>query len=372
MRYTREEGCRAWLTYGLMTANKLQAVLDAFDGDAQCVYDAFVRTGGQCLEKLTKPEQRAQLLQRAAPEQMHDMMVTMHRLDMHIVSRADVLYPDALRDLSDAPALLFYRGNLDCLSRRCLTMIGTRTPSIQAEDATVRIARELSEHGVTIVSGFAYGIDSAAHLGCLDGGSPTASVLACGLDVDYPVENIELREQIVEAGGVLLSEYPPGMRASPIVFPVRNRILAGLSRAVVMMEGKIRSGSMNTVQHALDQGKDVFAYPSAAGGELAEGTHQLLREGAIYFTTAQDILEDMQWDSGDCRPPTLEEQSALPEVSGNQRAVLTLLSRGEMSFDQLISASGLSPSTLSGTLTMLQIQGLIRALPGKTYCRTSS
>ena len=144
--------------------------------------------------------------------------------------------------------------------------------------------------------------------------------------------------------------------------------MSGLSKGVVLIEARIKSGSMTTVQHALDQGREVFAYPGNIGSEWAEGTHQLLREGANYFTSAQDVLEDLGWME-DRPAPTKKQKQELPAMTEDQRRVYAQLSQGECSFDQLASATGLDTPALSGALTMLQILGLVKSMPGKTYIR---
>ena len=299
---------------------------------------------------------------------MHDMMVTMRKLNAGVVAISDAEYPDALRHIPDPPAILFYRGQLDCLMGKCVAVVGSRSPPPRGEMATQSICRELSERGVTIVSGLAMGVDAAAHRGCLEGGSPTAAVMACGIDVEYPLENADLRTEILERGGVLLSEYPLGMRSARHVFQMRNRLISGLAKALVMMEARIQSGSMITVQHALDQGRDVFAYPGVPDAESSEGAHQLLREGAIYFTCAQDVLEDLGW-ADDAPPVTMQQKQALPEMSDDQRTIYTLLGQGEMSFDELATSSSIPTPQLSVSLTLMQMSGIIRTMPGKTYCR---
>nr|MBR4279500.1 DNA-processing protein DprA [Clostridia bacterium] len=338
-------------------------------GCAEAIFDRFIRSGPGFLSDRCIPEPAIDILrQRASSDCMHEMMQTMHRLNIGIMYRNDNIYPDALRHIPQPPTFLYYRGNPDCLLGKCVAIVGSRTASPKGLAVTHQISRELSEAGVTIVSGLAMGIDASAHEGCLQGGSPTAAILACGMDVDYPAENLDLREQIVSSGGVLLSEYPLGMRSGKHVFQMRNRIISGLCKAVLMMEGRIRSGSMITVHHALDQGRDVFAYPGVPDSEWAEGAHQLLREGAIYFTSAQDVLEDLDWAS-DLPTPTMKQRSELPAMTEEQRRVYVLLGRGEMSFDELAAESGLPVPTLSVALTMLQMMGVIRAMPGKTYCR---
>ena len=365
MRYQREDGCRAWLTYGQLKPEALAGLL-AEMGGAEAVYDRFMRDGSGFLAPYATLQQRELLRDHASPEAMHEMMLVMRRLNLGILSMEDYSYPDALRAIADPPPLLFYQGNPDCLMGRCVAMVGSRRASPNILAVTRSIACELSRSGVTIVSGLAMGIDTAAHQGCLEGGSPTAAVLGCGMDVDYPAENAQLRRQIVEGGGVLLSEYPPGTPALGWHFPVRNRILSGLCKGVIMMEARIRSGSMTTVNHALDQGREVFAYPGNVGSEYAEGAHQLLRDGAIYFTDAADVLQDLGW-AEEKPAPTPAQKAELPPMSEEQRQVYQLLSRQEMSFDELAAASGLDSPTLSGALTMLQILGLVRSMPGKTY-----
>lgn len=364
MHYDREDGCRAWLTYGQLQPDTIKELMDEC-GSAEAIYDRFLRSS-EFLGKKIGQQQLALLQKQARPENMHNMMLTMSKANMGIIAMDDAGYPDALRDIPDPPVLLFYRGNLDCLMGRCVGIVGTRKALPSTIAATEQIARDLSQHGVTVISGLAMGIDSAAHRGCLDGPSPTAAVLGCGIDMDYPAGNADLREKIIQAGGVLLSEYPPGTPPIGWHFPVRNRILSGLCKGVIMMEARIRSGSMSTVQHALDQGREVFAYPGNIGSEWAEGAHQLLREGAAYFTSASDVLEDLDW-LDDAPVTTPQQKAALPPLSPDQRKVYQQLAQCEQSFDQLAQSTGLDTPQLSGALTMLQILGLIRSLPGKIY-----
>jgi len=365
MRYTREDGCKAWLTYAQAKASVLCQILEEFRS-AENVYDQLLKDKGKALKPYLSQAQIDLLLEKAKPQPMHEMMLTMQRHQMGVIGIDAHNYPDSLRMIPDPPAILFYRGELDCLMGKCIAIVGTRKAAPNTIEATQRIARDLSNAGVTVVSGLAMGIDSAAHQGCLEGTSPTVALLGCGIDIDYPSSNHNLKERIVASGGLLLSEYPPGTPGMPWHFPVRNRMISGLCRAVVMMEAQIRSGTMTTVSHALDQGKDVYAYPGNIGSEWAEGAHQLLREGASYFTSAEDILENLNWVNA--KPvPTRQEKSSLPPMSDGQRTIYSLLSQREMSFDELANATGFDAPGLSGELTMLTILGLIRSLPGKTY-----
>ena len=177
-----------------------------------------------------------------------------------------------------------------------------------------------------------------------------------------------LRNTILNRGGLLLSEYAPGEKPAGWHFPIRNRIITGLSAALILMEAKIRSGSMTSVQHALDQGKDVFAYPGDPDSPYFEGNHQLLREGAVYFTNAEDILEDLGWlDNQRIIRQNIDCSSEVRTASAEETAVLRALTPGVRSFEQLLEATGLSASALLSTLTLMQIRGQVESMPGKLY-----
>ncbi len=370
MGYTREDGCRAWMTYGTLAPDSLEKLLEEY-GSYEGIYDAFKHTQGSMLLHYANDQQMEILTKQARNAEMHEMMRAMQRKGMKIIAKDDAAYPELLRHIPDAPPLLFYMGNLQALAgEKFVTMVGSRRASFYGMDATRRIARELSQYGVVIVSGLAVGVDSAAHEGCLEGGSATIGVAACGLDVDYPAENAPLRRRILSSGGLLLSEAPPGTPALPWRFPIRNRILSGLSSATIMMEARLRSGTMTTVQHALDQGREVYAYPGDTNAPGADAARSLLREGANYFTSARDILEDMKWTRSEPEPKRkAPERLDLPELDEQAKTIYDLLGRGEKSFDQLAAGCNLDAQMISGALTILQIHGLIRPLPGKLYKR---
>ena len=368
MQYTRDDGCMAWLASGRLSYDCFSRLLEEF-GRAENVYDTLQEDGAAALRDFVPAARLERLMSTAGKKAMHQLLVTMQKHHIGILQQDDTHYPALLRHISDPPIVLFYQGNPDCLDGRCITMVGSRKASPAGVQATFKIAKELSEAGVTVVSGMAVGIDTAAHQGCLEGGSPTAAVLACGLDMDYPSENAGLKQRLLEKGGVLFSEYPPGTPALGRHFPVRNRILSGVSKAVIMMECSPHSGSMHTVQHALDQGRDIYAYPGRIDTAWAKGAHQLLREGATYFTCADDILTDMNW-VGETRAKQEAVKKDLPPLTETQRKILQALAIEEKSYDQLAAETGIPITELSGALTMLHLRGSIRPLPGKMYTKT--
>ena len=357
-----------WLASGGIPPEKVQMLLEACNDHPQGLLEE-IRMGEERPAGVSLGEKVLFTLKKNGQPRCLDFWADiLEKERIHTCVPGDGVYPERLLRSQDPPAILFYIGEMISDTLPAIAMVGSRSASWKGLEATERIAAALSEKGVRIVSGLAYGIDAAAHKGCLKGGSPTAAVLGCGPEQNYPAENGPLKRQILERGGVILSEYPPGDKPLGWHFPVRNRIISALADAVILMEARIRSGSMTTVQHALNQGRDVFVYPGEPDSIKCEGNHQLLREGAIYFTTADDILEDMGWldkkkevrQNSDC---TVKDER-LPE---NERAVLNLLQRGAMSLDELCEATGLSAGQMMSQLTMMQLSGFITVLPGKLY-----
>ena len=312
---------------------------------------------------------RSRLLQFADQEQMGTFRELTEKHRIRSMTILDSAFPHCLRELPDPPGILFYQGDPGCLKLPKITaMVGSRAASYAGLKAARRIARDLSRNGVAVISGLAYGIDSECHRGCIEGGSPTIAVMGCGLDQTYPVENEQLKQDILNGKGLILSEYAPGIKPIGRHFPYRNRIISGMADTVILMEARIRSGSMTTISHALKQGKEVYAYPGDPSSPLTDGNRLLLREGARYFSEARDILTDMNWldnqshvgQNSDCSTPQSEEDSS-------ESAVYKALLKGELGFDELIGATGLTSSALMSTLTIKKKKKRVESLPGKKY-----
>ena len=356
----------AWLASASMPPETTRAILDRYNS-AEEAYNAFFR-GDTSVFQIVSSRFREMLQNNGSDEKMKLMQDTLEKHSISVLRYNDEAYPAPLREVEQYPPILFFQGDLHALEGRAVAMVGSRAASYTGQKAARKLARDLSGYGVSIVSGLACGIDSASHQGCIEGGSPTIAVTGCGLDIVYPRENTGLRNDILSKGGLILTEFVPGEKPVGWHFPFRNRIVCGISRALVLIEAKIRSGSMTSVQHALDQGKDVFVYPGDPESEYYEGNHRLLREGGIYFTDAEDILEDLHWldnqtgvgQNIDCSP---ERTASTPE----QAAVISALKPGSLSFEQLIERTSLDPPVLMSTLTILQIGGMIESMPGKQY-----
>ena len=336
--------------------------------DSHAVYEELIVQKNP-MEEMIPAACRNRLAYYADPERMDTFrdMIRQHRI--RSLTIMDVDYPHCLRELPDPPGILFSQGDTGCLkTEKAAAMVGSRAASYAGLKASRKISKELSENGVVIISGLAYGIDAECHRGCIEGGSPTIAVMGCGLDQMYPAENSRLKQDILSSGGLILSEYVPGAKPVGHHFPYRNRIISGLARIVILMEAKIRSGSMTTISHALKQGKEVYAYPGDPSSQLSEANRQLLREGARYFSRAADILEDMNWldnqshvgQNSDCSAPR-------PLEDASETAVFRALLKGELGFDELVQSTGLSSSALMSTLTVMQIKKRVEPIPGKKY-----
>lgn len=203
-------------------------------------------------------------------------------------------YPQMLKKIEDPPKKLYILGNKEILNQRIIGMVGCRQCSQYGKQVAEKLAYELSMKNYIIISGLAKGIDGASHWGAVKGKKKTIAVLGCGLDIIYPVENRELYFEILKTGGAIISEYPIGTKPLKANFPARNRIISGMSEGVIVVEAKKKSGTMITVEHALEQGKEVFAVPGDITKRNSEGTNQLIKEGAKIITSLEDIIEELR------------------------------------------------------------------------------
>ncbi len=232
-------------------------------------------------------------------------------------------YPPQLRELDDAPILLYYRGCLPDPTKPLVAVIGTRRPTGAGRDAACRLGAELSSAGLGVVSGLARGIDAEAHRGCLMGGAPAIAVLANGLNTVYPKSSVGLAREILQRGGALISEYPPGTPPRKFQFPARNRIISGLCRAVVVIQAPERSGALITADFALSQGRDLFVHRVGVAGPASGGSAALAEDGAEVISGGKEILRSWGW----VPPPAMDSDismlgKASSEVSGRQLAEL--------------------------------------------------
>ena len=317
-------------------------------------------------ERLRSPERARAILRSAEDRDAEKWGAELERRGITVLTAFDERYPRPLSEIADPPFVLYADGILDRLRVPAVAVVGSRGASRYGREVAARLSRDLSLAGICVVSGFARGVDAAAHDAAREGPGGTVAVLGCGLDVDYPHENTRLKEAL-RAGHLLLTEYPPGTEPAPQNFPIRNRIIAGLSSGVVVVEASRRSGSLITARLAADFGRDVFAVPGSVFSETSAGAHELLRDGAILCRGAEDVLAELFPSIGVARPAVAAEPAAAAGLSREARALLEALVRdGESSADELGEAADLAAATVLAALFELEAAGLAReAGPGR-------
>ena len=231
------------------------------------------------------------ILKKEYRENLEQYVKYMKKYNIGIITIDDKDYPKKLLHIYDAPAILYYKGDKKLLHTDIIAMIGCRECSNYGKEVSIKFSYELAKNGITIISGMAKGIDSYSHIGCIKAGGKTIAVLGSGLDIIYPKENCLLYDEILSAKGLILSEYVIGTKPSKLNFPARNRIISGLSNGVIVVEAKGKSGTLNTVDFALEQGKDIFVVPGNITSTNSTGTNELIKQGASCVTGVEDILK---------------------------------------------------------------------------------
>lgn len=264
----------------------------------------------------------------------------------------DRAYPALLREIHDPPPSLWIRGDGDpaVLDRLAVALVGARACSAYGRSVARTLGRESAAAGAVVISGLARGVDGEAHRGALEAGGLTVAVLGCGVDRDYPAAHAELARRIVAGGGLIVSEYEPGVEPAPWRFPARNRIIAGLARLTVVVEARERSGALITADMALEQGRDVMAVPGEITSATSAGTNGLLRQGAAPVTRVSDVLDVLGLE-----PPGAQASPDDPA----QRGVLAALADGPADVDELARLCGLTAGAVSSILTALELDGRV-------------
>lgn len=296
---------------------------------------------------------------RIAPD---DEMEKVERHQLQVLTWHDDNYPARLKEIYDYPPLLYVKGSLLPQDEWCLAAVGTRRATVYGRQVTEELVADLSRNKITIVSGLARGIDTIAHDSALKAGGRTIAIFACGLDTVYPAENTELARRIAE-NGALLSEYPLGAKPRPENFPRRNRIMSGMSLGVLVTEAGETSGAMITAHIALEQNREVFAIPGSILSPASKGTNHLIQEGAKLVSAYTDVLEELNLTAV---VHQIEMKELLP-ASETETLLLKQLSTEPVHIDAVCRASGLPISTVSSTLAMMELKGLIKQLGTMNY-----
>lgn len=346
----------SWARAEVLSPQRVWPVLRELGGP-----EAMLEASEEVLARGLRSEARARAVLRSRDDRAADRWAAaLEGSGVRVISAFDDVYPEPLRQIADPPFVLFAAGSVERLRLPTVGIVGSRGATRYGREVAFRLARDLSLAGVCIVSGFARGVDAAAHEAALSGGGGTIAVLGCGLDVDYPRENARLRDALLAGGHLLLSEYLPGQEPRAAHFPVRNRIIAGLSSGVVVVEASRRSGSLITARLAADFGRDVFAVPGSVYSETSVGTHELLRDGAILCRSAEDVLAELFPAIGESAIAAAADPVTAVDLSPEAKALVGALAhQGTASADELADGTDLPAATVLAALFELEAAGLV-------------
>ena len=383
-----------WLqqTLGISSSIKTDEIFSYF-GSAKALY--YAGENEWRLSGVFTPKQISKLANQDLTR-AKNISDTCVKNNWQMVTPNDGNYPSLLFKLPNFPMVLYYSGDLDCLKNKIsIAVVGTREPTVNSSRAARSLSASLTRSGALVVSGGALGIDAMSHQGALDAGGKTVAVLGCGLDCSYPVANAALRRQI-ENNGVLVTEYPPGTQATARNFPIRNRIISGLSHGTVVIEAGERSGSLITANYALEQGREVFAVPGEIIFSCFTGTNKLIRDGAKPVFNAYDVLSSFlithpellelskieteltvseapvhqKEDRKPSKQKVEEKAQRKPEPDGlseNARKIYNAFESCEMQMEDLIMKTGLGVSAFACAMTELELFDLVELRAGKNY-----
>jgi len=306
-------------------------------------------------------------LQRAKDKlNLEEELERVERAEARVITWEDKEYPPQLEHIYAPPPILYIRGEIRPQDEWAVAVVGTRRPTAYGRAATQRLVQALVRHGLTIVSGLARGIDTEAHLACLEAGGRTIAVLGSGIDVIYPSEHRHIAARIAE-NGAIITECPVGTAPAGKNFPVRNRIISGMSLGTLITEAPERSGALITAGYALEEGREVFAVPGSIFSPQSFETNRLIQRGAKLVATVEDILEELNL-AAMAAPEEMRE--VVPASGGMEEALLRHLSGEPRHIDEVSRASGLAAAQVTGTLTLLELKGLVRQVGSMRYVLT--
>lgn len=353
----------AWILLSKLeiSPRKRLSLLQAFDSPSEI----FQASRKALLEVPGISEHNADKIISLSKEGVDKEKLIMEKVGAKILTIFDPLYPPNLKEIYDPPVALYLRGEIREEDKFAVAVVGTRRPTQYGRSVAHKLASELVQRGFSVVSGLARGIDTSAHRGALDGGGRTIAVLGCGIDICYPQENKELMEEIAQNGAVV-SEFAPGAPPQPWHFPLRNRVISGLSFGTVIVQAPEGSGALITADLALEQGREVFAVPGNIEDPRSKGPHQLIKEGAKLVEFVEDIITELGIP-GQISHPVPNPPPPSLFLPPEEEQLLKVLSYEERYIGDISREAGLPPAQVASLLTLLELKGLVKKLPGDHF-----
>jgi len=315
------------------------------------------------LTEILKPALTKVFLDFKKTFSIEEYLEKMEKTKVGFLTLEDRNYPKLLKQIKNPPFVLFYKGKLDFInSEASIGIVGTRKITNYGRQITEMITQELVQTDCVIVSGLAMGVDAVAHKTTIDNSGKTIAVLGCGVDCCYPRENQKLYEEILDSGGLIVSEYGIGQQPTVGSFPSRNRIIAGLSMGVVVTEGAADSGALITAKDALSADRKVFAVPGPVTSSLSKGPYDLIKKGAVVVSSGREILAELRIENGELRNSSSPRLQKIKGDTKEEQKILDLLAKEGLHFDELVRITKIDSSSLGTILSMMEMKGMIKSL----------
>ena len=357
-----DENALVWLdSFDFMTYKKKEKILELAQKPSNLLLYSFYRENDAKIKTIVSDGEYNLLIHSLGDDAINKLFENLSKLGICVTTKMSSDYPESLSNISTPPFVIYYKGDRSLMDKDCFAVVGTRHLTSYGKMTTEKFTKGLIDAGFIIVSGLASGIDTIAHRTTLDAGGKTIAVLANGLDQIYPPTNTALAKEIVEKGGLIISETRPYRKAESFLFPIRNRIIAGLSRGVLITEAQEKSGAMHTKNYALEYGKDVFAVPGSIFSINSNGPNRLISNShAKAVVDISDILDEYNISP-------IKNQIQSLNMTIEEQIIINLLSSGEKTFQELADLSKLETNKLNITLTMLTIRGSVKKMAGNMY-----
>ena len=361
--YSKEEKVLIWLSsFEFVTYKKIMSIIDNFD--LVDLFDNLLEYKKDLMNIFTANEY-IDLLNNNNFLEVDRVIDNYERSNIKMVTIKSVDYPQLLKEIDTPPVILYCKGNMELLNSECLGVVGSRRSTKYSSTIGSDIIKDIASENITIVSGLADGADTIAHRGCLEVGGKTIAVLGGGILNIYPSSNKKLAEDIIEKDGLLISEYKPGEQALTFHFPVRNRIIAGISKGVFILEATEKSGSMHTKNYAIEYNREVFALPARVGDIYSVGCNKIIQNGqAKMVLSSKDIIDFYG------KHIERSKKDNVVELSFDEKIIYDILLDGESHFEEIAKKSNLDTKILLTMLMRMEIKGIISKMPGNMYMIT--
>lgn len=361
--YNNEEKVIIWLnSFSFLSLKKLHQLIELYP-TCEELWKNFDRAKDKICE-IVSEENYTKMTFSHDENFLNNYIRSYDALDVKIVTIKSDLYPELLRETLSPPVVLYCRGNVDLLKSTCVAVVGSRRCTKYGKEVTYKFAFDIAYSGLTVVSGLADGVDSVAHTASIDAKGHTIAVLGCGINNCYPATNKPLYDKIIENDGLIVSEYKPNEKALAYYFPARNRIIAGLSKGVLITEATEKSGSMHTKEYALENNRDLYVVPGRITDIYSNGCNAIIKNCQSVMVLSPDEIINAYGKELHINENTVVEQASMDE-----QIILNILKTDELSYDEILESSKLEPKTLNTLLMRLELKGLINKLPGNYYGR---